>query len=114
MKCLNRNLTSQHYPTAQCTIGRINSFSRSIVDERPRSGRPVTATGDEQNDEIRGLIDNDPTASTRKMATVVGISRQSVHNVLTKIGAHPYQPIYSQELVDGDEDRRLQFCENMN
>ena len=48
------------------------------------------------------------------MATVVGISRQSVHNVLTKIGAHPYEPIYSQELVDGDEDRRLQFCENMN
>lgn len=84
----------------------------SIIDDRPRSGRPVTATGDEQTAEIRGLIDSNPT-STREMASVVGISHTSVHNVLMKIGAHPYKPTYSQELVDGDEDRRLQFCESM-
>ena len=47
------------------------------------------------------------------MASVAGISHTSVHNVLIKIGAHPYKPTYSQELVDGDEDRRLQFCESM-
>ena len=46
------------------------------------------------------------------MALVMGISHTSVH-VLMNIGAHPYKPTYSQELVDGDEDQRLQFCESM-
>ena len=27
---------------------------------------------------------------------------------------HPYNPVYSQELTDGDDDRRRQFCETMN
>ena len=74
----------------------------SIIDDQPRSGRPVTG-------EVRDLIDSNPTTSTREMASVVGISHTSVHNVLMKIGAHPYKPTYSQELMNGDEDRRLQF-----
>ncbi len=36
----------------------------SIIDDRPRSGRPVTATGNEQTAEIRDLIDSNPTTST--------------------------------------------------
>ena len=58
-----------------------------------------------QTAEIKGLIDSNPTTLTPKMASVLGISHTSVHNVLIKIGAHPYKPTNSQELVDGDEDR---------
>ena len=86
----------------------------SVVKHRPRSGRPISASGDDVVDQVREKIANNPSTSIRKLVNDVGISYGSVSNILhKKIHAHPYKAIYSQELHDGDEDRRLQFCQIM-
>ena len=86
----------------------------SVDKHRPRSGRPVTASGDDKIEEVQLVITEDPTVFIRKLSTEVGVSFGSVSNILhKKLKAHPYKPIYSQELMDGDEDGRLQFCETM-
>ena len=72
--------------------------SGSVDKHRPRSGGPVTASGDDKIEEVRQVITKDPTVSIRKLSTEVGVSSGSVSNILhNKLKAHPYKPIYSQE-----------------
>lgn len=86
----------------------------SVIKHRPRSGRPITASGDDKVEETRQMITNDPTLSIDGIADELGVSHGSAFNILhKKLHAHPYKPIYSQELHDGDDDRRLQFCQIM-
>ena len=40
----------------------------SVIKHRPRSGRPVTASGDDKVEETRQLITNDPTLSIDDIA----------------------------------------------
>ena len=85
----------------------------SIVTDRPRSGRPVTATGDEHKEMVAQAIDDEPTTSTRRMSEELDISRTLVRRILKIEGYHPFKPVDSQVLTDGDDDRRLEFCQTM-
>lgn len=85
----------------------------TLVQHRPRTGRPVGASGDANNDAVMDAVQKDPTVSTRRLSAELDISQTTVCRILKKNEMHPYKPIYSQFLCDGDEDRRLQFCEQM-
>ena len=50
----------------------------SVDKRRPRSGRPVTASGDDKIEVVRQVITEDPTVSIRKLSTEVGVSSGSV------------------------------------
>lgn len=60
---------------------------------------------------ILGYVALDPTLSTRKLATVSGVSRTSIQRILKTHKFHPYKISLTQELNEDDGDRRLQFCE---
>ena len=85
----------------------------TLVQDRPRSGRPVTASGDGSRMAVVNAVNEDPQISTRRLSDDLDISRTSVMRILKKEGYHPYKPHYSQFLQDGDDDRRTQFCEVM-
>lgn len=85
----------------------------SLVKDRPRSGRPVTASGDDSKQAIINVVDEDPQISTRRISDVTDITRTTVRRILKKENYHPYKPVYSHFLQDSDDDRRLQFCEVM-
>lgn len=85
----------------------------SLSHDRPRSGRPITASGDENRQKVIEAVTENPSTSTRAISRDVGISDFTVRKVLKAEHYHPYKPLYSQFLCDGDEDRRLQFCEEM-
>ena len=71
----------------------------------------MTATGDEHKEMVAQAIDDEPTTSTRRMSEELDISRTSVRRILKSEGYHPFNPLYSQVLTDGDGDRRLEFCQ---
>lgn len=86
----------------------------TLVKDRERSGRPVTARGDENIAMVREAVIDNSATSSRKMSENTGIPRTSVLRILHKdIGAKVWKPKYSQELHDGDDDRRLQFCQRI-
>lgn len=85
----------------------------SLACDRPRSGRPVTASGDEQKVKVIALVAENPTTSTRAIASDVQISQSSVCKILKNDLYYPYKPLYNQFLCDGDSDRRLQFCQEI-
>ena len=85
----------------------------SLSHDRPRSGRPVSASGDERKDDILNAVREDSTKSTRQLSSDHDVSHATVWRILNSENFHPYKPMYSQFLSDGDDDRRLQFCEEM-
>ena len=85
----------------------------SLVKDKPRSGRPVTASGDENCERVLEAVTADATTSIRRLSDELDISQTSVFRILKKAKLHPYKPHYSQYLSDGDNDRRKEFCEGM-
>lgn len=63
--------------------------------------------------EVLGQFAIEPTASTRQVSTMTGLSRESVRKVLKLHKFHPYKTQILQELGDDDPDRRIEFCELM-
>jgi Helix-turn-helix domain (DUF4817) len=60
---------------------------------------------------LLGHVELDHTLSTRKLATVSGVSRTSIQRILKYYKMHPYKIKLTQELNEDDFDRRSQFCE---
>ena len=85
----------------------------SLEKDRPRSGRPIRASGDDTVADIIHSVNADPTLSTRRLSEECNVSQSTVCRVLKKAKYHPYKPVYSQFLSDGDDDRRREFCETM-
>ena len=85
----------------------------SLVKDRPRSGRPSTASSDDNKENVKQAVRDNPQTSIRSVSAVVGVSKSSVGRILHKEKFHPFKPSYCQELYDGDEDRRLQFCQTI-
>ena len=84
------------------------------MHDRPRSGRPRSATKEEHKENVLQAVNEDPSTSTRKMAGEIGdLSHMSVHRILKEESYHPYKPMYCQLLHEEDPDRRSEFCELM-
>lgn len=83
----------------------------SLVHQKSGQGRPRSACDQENERRVLTSINADPTTSTRRMSNELEMSQSSVCRILKRNRFHPYKPLYCQELVDGDDDRRRQFCE---
>lgn len=83
------------------------------VKDRPRSGRPLSATDENTSIEVLQSFIEEPHTSTRTAAINHGISHFSVLKVLKQNHYHPYKVRLVQELSEDDFDRRVEFCETM-
>ena len=79
------------------------------VEDRHRSGRPLSATTSENTRKVRDRLRRNPRRSARKMAGDLGISERSVRRVLkSRLHTHPYKIQRVQALTDKQKATRLQ------
>ena len=83
------------------------------VRNRSKSGRPLSATNEEKQLDVLQTFVEDPNSSVPRVAQTHDIAPMSVWRILKKNKFHPYKLQYVQELQNGDEERRIRFCERM-
>ncbi|XP_024869057.1 uncharacterized protein LOC112452865, partial [Temnothorax curvispinosus] len=97
--------------TVQKTVRRFEETGS--VKDRPRSGRPKSATNfDKSLDVMQSFVEN-PHASTSKVAQATEVSTFSIRKILKKEKWHPFKITFTQELTECDFDRRNEFCDEM-
>ena len=107
-----RNIKSAHEGIRRDTLtSLIKRFEETgSVEDRPRSGRP--SVEDDSIEMIKGIIEENPHASTRKVSESVGLSQSTVEKVLRHhLNMHPYRIHVVHALSDLDKQNRLEFCE---
>jgi transposase len=100
-------------PIDKSSVGRlINRFKETgSVADRPRSGRPKSATDPTSTAVVLATLTNSPKKSTRKLSQETGVSQRSVLRILHRHHFHPYKVHLVQELHGDDLDRRKEYCE---
>jgi len=105
----NRNPISRS--TVQKTVRRFEETGS--VKDRPRSGRPRDATNEEKSLDVLLSVTENPHTSIPKLEQEHGIAKGSIHKILKRNSFHPYKIFVTQELTEGDFDRRIEFCNEM-
>lgn len=97
----------------QSTISRLVARFEETgsVLARKRPGRPKTATSEIVSTNVLAAVEVLPHTTSRELAMEIGISSTSVLRILKQAKYHPYKMQFHQELVDGDQDRRVQYCQ---
>lgn len=103
--------TSISKSTVYKTIRRFEETGS--VKDRPKPGRPVTATNPAKSLDVLQSFVEHPHSSTNRTAEEHEIDQKSVYKILKQATFHPYKVHLVQELNEDDFDRRLQFCELM-
>lgn len=75
--------------------------------------KPRSACDQENERRVFTSINADRTATTRLLSEELGMSQTSVCRIM-KRNSSSFTLFYYQELIDGDDDRRSQFCEILN
>jgi len=83
------------------------------VFNRPKSGRPKTATNEENEVLVLGSVIMKNQQSLREISNETGNSITSVWRILHRHKFHPYGIKLTQELQETDYAKRLDFCELM-
>lgn len=83
------------------------------IDDKKRSGRPIVIRTVDNRDAVKSLFTNDPTTSTRRVASEMGISKTSILRILSDLKLRLYHPRLVQQLNDDDPDRRMEFCKTL-
>lgn len=83
------------------------------VQDRPRSGRPLTANSPEKTEEVLLTYVENPRTSTRKAAQATDTDKRSVGRILKKHHYFPYKCQSVQELKEGDYEKRVEYCETL-
>lgn len=102
-------------PITKTAVWRIVKLFEEVgsIKNRPKTGRPKTATNDEKSlDVMQSFVEN-PFTSIRKTALEHDVSVGSVCNIIKKYNFHPYKVSLLQELSEDDYDRRIEFCETI-
>ena len=63
----------------------------NLANDRPKSGRPITASGDGIKAAVIQHVKSDPSTSIRVIANEIGVSVGTVQNILHKERYHPLQ-----------------------
>lgn len=102
-------------PISQSTVSRIqNKFNEyGHVRDVKRSGRP-SSTNEDMELDILLTVKEDPHSSLTKLQATVDLSKTTLWRLLRRNKYHPYKVQPLQELTEGDGERRLQFCEEIN
>ena len=87
---------------------------RSLEDD-PRSGRPATATTDIQVAAVRKLVEEDARVTVLQIAEEVGISSESVSNILhDSLGLSKVSARWVPHMLTVEQKRnRVQWCRSM-
>lgn len=99
-------------PLSQATVSKIHAQFREYGHVKPLRRTPHFI---DENVKVNILLafQEDPTTSTRQVARENDVSHSTVLRCVKAEKMHPYKLQHVQELIDGDSDRRLQFCEQM-
>lgn len=116
-----RTLFNQQFRVGQTPISKSTVRStwerfdlHGTVRNLPKTGRPTTATTENNQLNVALAIQENPHNSIRKIQQQFDLSYGSTQKILTKhLKFHPYKVKLVQQLNEDDPDRRLQFCETM-
>lgn len=98
-----------HHPSYR-TIGRVARRLRATGTALPRQRGPQAAGPDAVEEAVLAYFMVNPRASIRSAHRESGLPITSVWRILHRHGYHPYHVHCVQGLVDGDTQRRLDFC----
>jgi hypothetical protein len=99
------------HPSANTFRSIVHRFlDTGSVQQRPRSGRPRTATDEQHSVMVLAAVATNPHTSSRVIAHGAGISQSSVLNVLHAHKFHPYHIHCHQGLEERDYGARVDFC----
>lgn len=87
--------------------------STGSVFNRPKSGRPRSATNEANEIMVLASVYNKRQQSLREVALETGNSITSVWTILHRHKFHPYGVKLTQELSEADFEKRHDFCEIM-
>lgn len=65
----------------------------------------------QRDNAILNHFNDDPRTSVRRASNVLNIPRETIRRTLRRDGRHPYHICRVQELLPGDFERRIQFCQ---
>lgn len=101
-------------PSAQGIAKMFEKFrATGSVFNRPKPGRPRTATNEENEVMVISSVYMKTQQSLREIADETGGSLTSVWRILRRHKFHPYGVKLTQELSEGDFVQRHDFCELM-
>lgn len=111
-------LYAERYPDRRCphhsTFPRIHRRLRDHgVLEHRRSERPVSDESRILDERILDLVRNNPSVSTRRISTMLGVSQSRACRVLRAENLHPYHFTPVQELTSNDKLLRTEFCRTL-
>lgn len=120
MKMYNEGLSAANI-AKRLAISRSTVYSNlnrlkqtGTMDDRPRSGRPETASSSEVVKRIREKICRQPRRSMRELARVEGISEGSIRRIVKiKLGMRAYKIRKAQLLRDSTKAERLRKCKTL-
>jgi len=82
--------------------------------KRTSTGRPCTARTPENVESVRRSVIEGPRRSTRRRASILGLSRRSLQRILhDELKFHPYKIMIVQKLLPSDFVQRRLLCERM-
>jgi len=116
-RTIHNELTSTYGDLAPClrTVERWSKLfreGREEIEDKPRSGRPITETTFENIERIRLLIDDDPYLTIEELEYETGLSHGTIHRIIAdqlnmrKITAR-YVP---KDLTDFQRAERVRIC----
>ena len=100
------------YSMVKKWYARFKDGITSFKDDE-RCGRPVTASGDDDNAEVvRQIIIEDRHATYGTIATELGIAKGSVKAITDKLGVHKKLGAFiPHSLTDAQKQRRVEVCQ---
>ena len=82
--------------------------------KRTSNGHPRTALTPDNVGSVRRLVIESPWRSTKRRASILGLSRRSLQRILHgKLNFHPYKIMIVQKLLPSDFVQCRLFCERM-
>ena len=110
------NIFNHRHPDYSVTKNTVHNImtkfkeTGSVADSK-RSGRPRTATNEENQINTLAVFQRSPIKSPQKAADEIGISRSSVLRILKLHKYHPYICQLIHGLDEEDEFTRMDFCQ---
>lgn len=104
-------------PSDKTILNIIKQFEKtgSVINSKNKTTQNPNISEEQEilETQICGHIETDPTTSCRELAEEFEISKTTVCRVLKKHGYSSYKVKNSQQLLEEDPFRRMQFCETM-
>lgn len=101
-------------PSQSCINRLKNKFKKygSLENIKP-TGRPKSTITEEKEIDVLARLEISPIKSVRKLGDEASISKTSAHEILMKHNYHPYKVRPIHRLLEGDAEKRMEFCQIM-